>query len=118
MYGTVIDGPASADSSVEAAAHQVNVCVFADREVDRSPTGTGTAGRAAQLYLRGRLRLSETFVNQSIVGSRFSARVVEEAMVGAWPAAIVEVSGRAHLMGMHQWMLEEGDPFPEGFLLR
>jgi proline racemase len=114
LYGTIIDTPLPAGS----AAHQVNVCVFADREVDRSPTGTGTAGRAAQRFLRGRLALGDMFVNQSIVGSRFSARVVEETTVGAWPAAIVEVSGNAHLMGMHQWLLEAGDPFPDGFFLR
>ena len=114
LYGTIIDAPAPPESG----ARQINVCVFADREVDRSPTGTGTAGRAAQLFLRGRLALGETFVNQSIVGSRFSARVVAPAMVGTTPAAIVEVSGSAHLMGMHQWVLEADDPFAEGFFLR
>lgn len=114
LYGTIIDSPAAPGSG----ADQVNVCVFADRQVDRSPTGTGTAGRAAQLFLRGRLGLGERYVNESIVGSRFEARIVERAKVGALEAAIPEVSGTAHLMGMHQWMLEQDDPFPEGFFLR
>lgn len=112
LYGSIIDGPGS------EGADQRNVCIFADREVDRSPTGTGTSGRAAQLYLRGRLALGAWLVNESIVGSRFRARVVRTAQVGELPAAITEVSGEAHLMGSHQWFLEADDPFPEGFFLR
>ena len=114
LYGTIIDSPAPAGSSVD----QINVCVFADREVDRSPTGTGTAGRAAQLYLRGRLSDDQVFVNESIVGSRFEVRIRSVTTVGALPAVVPEVTGTAHIMGMHQWVLESDDPFPEGFFLR
>ncbi|WP_395823353.1 trans-3-hydroxy-L-proline dehydratase [Collimonas sp.] len=113
LYGTIIDGAPN-----NPAADQSNVCIFADREVDRSPTGTGTSGRAAQLFLRGKLALNQTLVNESIVGSCFRVKVIEVAQVGAFDAAITEVTGNAHIMGFNQWVLEDSDPFPQGFFLR
>jgi proline racemase len=113
LYGTIIDGPPAS-----AGLDQSNVCVFADRQVDRSPTGTGTSGRAAQLFLRGRLELGQPFVNGSIIGSRFSVRVIDTLKVGALDAVLTEVTGEAHITGFNQWVLEESDPFPSGFFLR
>jgi proline racemase len=113
LYGTIIDGPPRYEGS-----DQANICVFADREVDRSPTGTGTAGRMAQLYARGRLGLGQPFVNESILGTIFRGRVLEETTVGDLPAVVAEVSGSAHLTGFCQWVVEPDDPVGEGFLLR
>ncbi|MGS0741514.1 trans-3-hydroxy-L-proline dehydratase [Glaciimonas sp. GG7] len=113
LYGTIIDGAPNHPS-----ADQANVCIFADREVDRSPTGTGTSGRAAQLFLRGRLALNTPLVNESIVGSCFSVRVIGTTKVGDVDAVLTEVTGNAHIMGFNQWVLEESDPFPLGFFLR
>ncbi|MBB3214722.1 trans-L-3-hydroxyproline dehydratase [Herbaspirillum sp. Sphag1AN] len=113
LYGTIID---SAPQVV--GADQSNVCIFADREVDRSPTGTGTSGRAAQLFLRDRLALNQDLVNASIVGSKFSVRVTESTRVGAFDGVITEVTGSAHIMSTNQWVLEDTDPFPTGFFLR
>lgn len=113
LYGTIIDGAPNRDG-----VGQSNVCIFADREVDRSPTGTGTSGRAAQLYLRGRLPLGQELVNGSIVGSSFRVRVVEATCVGEFDAAITEVTGNAHIAGFNQWVLEANDPFPTGFFFR
>jgi len=113
LYGTIVDGAPN-----NPTADQANVCIFADREVDRSPTGTGTSGRAAQLFFRGRLALNQSLVNESIVGSSFSVRVTGTTKVGAFDAAITEVTGSAHIMSFNQWVLEESDPFPEGFFLR
>ena len=115
LYGTIIDGPPNAAS---IGADQSNVCIFADREVDRSPTGTGTSGRAAQLFLRGKLGLHQPYVNASIVGSRFEVRVVEAMKVGAFDGAVTEVTGDAHIMSFNHWVLERDDPFPQGFFLR
>jgi proline racemase len=113
IYGTIIDGaPRHAGSS------QSNCCVFADREVDRSPTGSGTAGRIAQLHARGRLASGAVLVNESIIGSIFTGRVVGEARVGPHPAVIPEISGEAHLMGMATWILDPRDPLRHGFLVR
>ena len=113
LYGTIIDGPPN-----HAGHDQANVCIFADREVDRSPTGTGTSGRAAQLFLRGKLARDTPYVNASIVGSHFEVRVTGTAQVGEFDAALTEVTGSAHIMGYNQWVLEQDDPFPTGFFLR
>jgi trans-L-3-hydroxyproline dehydratase len=113
LYGTIIDGAPNG-----AGADQANVCIFADREVDRSPTGTGTSGRAAQLFLRQKLALNQVLVNESIVGSCFRVRVTGTTKVGEFDAALTEVTGDAHIMGFNQWVLEDSDPFPQGFFLR
>jgi proline racemase len=113
LYGTIIDGKPRHEGSSQA-----NVCIFADREVDRSPTGTGTAGRVAQLYARGKLKLGETIVNESIIGTTFTGKVLGETKVGDYDAVIPEVSGRAFITGFNQWVVEEGDPIAEGFFLR
>lgn len=113
LYGTIIDGPPQFEGSTQA-----NVCVFADREVDRSPTGTGTAGRVAQLYARGRLKESEVLVNESIIGTIFTGRVVGHTKVGNFDAVIPEVSGRAAITGFNQWVVDPDDPVGAGFFLR
>lgn len=113
IYGTIIDGAPRHPGSTQA-----NCCIFADREVDRSPTGSGTAGRVAQLYLRGRIALGESIVNESIIGTRFGAKAVSETQVGGFHAVIPEVSGTAHVCGMCHWIIDERDPLRHGFLVR
>ena len=113
LYGTIIAGPPR-----DQANHQANVCVFAEREVDRSPTGTGTSGRVAQLVARGRLALGEELRNESIVGSLFTGKAVARTRVGEFDAVVPEVSGTAHVVGFNQWVIEPGDVLGEGFLVR
>ena len=113
LYGTIVDGAPQHEGS-----HQANVCVFADREVDRSPTGTGTAGRVAQLYARGKLGLNETLVNESVIGTVFTGRVLEETKVGDYDAVIPEIGGQAYITGFNHFMLEPNDPVGTGFFLR
>ncbi len=118
LYGTIIDGPPQRQKGHTQGSAQANVCVFADREVDRSPTGTGTAGRVAQLYARGRLKEGEVLVNESIIGTIFTGRVVGHTRVGDFGAVIPEVSGRAAITGFNQWVVDPGDPVGAGFFLR
>jgi trans-L-3-hydroxyproline dehydratase len=92
--------------------------VFADREVDRSPTGSGTAGRVAQLYLRGRLGRDETLVNESVIGTVFKGRVLRETKLGEFDAVIPEVEGNAYICGFANWIIDERDPLTYGFLVR
>ena len=113
IYGTIVDGPPRHSTSTQS-----NCCIFADREVDRSPTGSGTAGRIAQLHARGRIAAGDTMVNESIIGSVFSGRVIGEARVGPHTAVIPEISGMAHLMGLATWVLDDQDPLVHGFLVR
>jgi proline racemase len=84
---------------------------------DRSPCGTGTSARMAQLHARGELGLDEEFVNESFIGTRFIGRLVEETMVGDVPAVVPEIAGRAWITGTAQYLLDPEDPFPNGFLL-
>jgi proline racemase len=71
----------------------------------------------AALHRRGELALGEEFVNESVIGSRFVGRLLEETRVGDVPAVIPEVSGRAWVTGMGQYLLDPTDPFPSGFVL-
>ena len=85
--------------------------------LDRSPCGTGTSARLAQLHARGELGMGEEFVNRSVIGTRFAGRIVEETEVAGVPAVVPEISGRAWITGMGQYMLDPEDPFPAGFAL-
>ena len=84
---------------------------------DRSPCGTGTSARMAQLWARGELPLDTDFVNESFIGTRFVGRLVEEATVDGNPAVVPTVTGRAWITGTAQYLLDPEDPFPAGFLL-
>jgi trans-L-3-hydroxyproline dehydratase len=113
IYGTIIDG-----EPAHPASRQANCCIFADRQVDRSPTGSGTAGRAALLFAKGQLKTGESFVNESLIGTRMTGLVLREARLGRFEAVIPEVSGSAHLVGKASWMLDADDPLRHGFLVR
>src|SRR5947209_9134064 len=82
--------------------------------LDRSPCGTGTSARMAQLHARGELPLGRPFVNESVIGTRFTGRLVQETEVGGVPAVVPEVTGRAWITGMGQYLLDPDDPFPAG----
>jgi proline racemase len=82
---------------------------------DRSPCGTGTSARMAELWARGELALNEDFVNESFIGSRFTGRLISETEVGGMPAVIATVTGRAWVTGLAQYLLDPSDPFPSGF---
>ncbi|MCX4750174.1 proline racemase family protein [Kitasatospora sp. NBC_01287] len=84
---------------------------------DRSPCGTGTSARMAQLHARGELPLGQDFVNESFIGTRFTGRLLEETTVAGLPAVIPTVTGRAWVTGTAQYFLDPTDPFPGGFLL-
>ncbi len=85
--------------------------------LDRSPCGTGTSARMAQLHARGELALGEPFVNESPIGTRFTGRLVEETKVGSYDAVVPEITGRAWVTGSGTYVLEPDDPFPAGFAL-
>jgi proline racemase len=84
---------------------------------DRSPCGTGTSARMAQLHARGELALHTDFVNESFIGTRFVGRLVDEVAVGDRPGVVPTITGRAWVTGTAQYPLDPTDPFPAGFLL-
>jgi trans-L-3-hydroxyproline dehydratase len=95
-----------------------NACVFARAELDRSPTGTGVSGRAAIHHARGEIGLGQALTIDSIIGSTFRVRCVENTLVGGIPAVVPEVSGSAWMSGEHRFVLDPRDPLGDGFLLR
>jgi proline racemase len=92
-----------------------NAVVIHPGWVDRSPCGTGTSARMAQRHARGLLDLDTPFVNESVIGTRFTGRLVGTTMVGELPAVVPTVTGRAWVTGTAQYLLDPEDPFPEGF---
>lgn len=103
--------------SKSSGADLKNAVFFADGGIDRSPCGTGTSAKVATLYAKGELKLDEEFVHESIIGSIFRARAVEETKVGPYRAIIPEVTGSAYIMGTSQFLLDPDDPHRNGFLL-
>jgi proline racemase len=99
------------------AEHSRHVMAIYPGWFDRSPCGTGTSARMAQLHARGRLALDTDFVNESFIGTRFIGRLVEETEVGGRPAVVPTVTGRAWVTGTAQYFLDPSDPFPAGFLI-
>jgi proline racemase len=99
------------------AAHSRHAMAISPGWFDRSPCGTGTSARMAQLHARGELGLDRDFVNESFIGSRFTGRLVGETEVAGRPAVIPLVTGRAWITGTAQYTLDPADPFPRGFVL-
>lgn len=99
------------------AAHSRHAMAIHPGWFDRSPCGTGTSARMAQLHARGELPLDTDFINESFIGSRFTGRLVEETTVAGLPAVVPTVTGSAWLTGTAQYFLDPTDPFPAGFLL-
>lgn len=113
LYGTIIVGKA-----LKPGNHSRNVCIFANGEVDRSPTGTGVSARAALHYFRKELSLGEPFTVESIIGTCFTGKVVTTTKFGPYEAVIPEVTGSAHIVGKCEWLLDPQDPLRNGFILR
>ena len=113
LYGTIFIGPAEQKSN-----HSRNVCIFADGELDRSPTGSGVSARAALHHARGELRLNEKITIESILGSTMGVEIVELTEFGPYDAVIPSVSGTASFTGRHEFYFDPDDPFREGFIFR
>lgn len=99
------------------AAHSRHAMAIHPGWFDRSPCGTGTSARMAQLHTRGELPLHTDFRNESFIGTHFIGRLVEETFVGDLPAVVPTITGRAWITGTAQYFLNPDDPFPEGFEL-
>lgn len=99
------------------ARHSRHAMVIRPRWFDRSPCGTGTSARMAQLWARGELPLETEFVNESLLGTRFTGRLAAETTVAGHAAVVPTVTGRAWITGTAQYLLDPEDPFPAGFLL-
>lgn len=113
LYGTIFIAP-----STTGNADSRNVCIFAEGEVDRSPTGTGVSGRAAIHYARKELEVGESMTIESILDTQFTTKVVAETTFGDYTAIIPEVSGTAHITGKNQFWIDPADSLQKGFIFR
>jgi proline racemase len=111
LYGTILtDGAPPGQESA-------NLCVFAERQIDRSPTGSGVTARMALDHAKGLVEAGETRRFRSITGGVFTGKVLRAPPSGSHPAVIVEVGGSAHWMGTGQFIIDPGDPLGYGFEL-
>ncbi len=113
LYGTIFTGPGH-----NKGVNSRNVCIFAEGEVDRSPTGSGVAGRMALHYAKGEISIGEKMVIESILGSQFTGSVIEETTYGPYSSVIPQVEGKAWISGMSELLIDPDDPLKDGFILR
>jgi len=96
-------------------AHARNAVFYGDKAIDRSPCGTGTSARIAQLAAKGRLKVGDSFVHESIIGSLFKGRVVRAAKAGNYDAVVPSVEGWARITGYNTIFIDDRDPYKHGF---
>lgn len=113
LYGTIF-----ISNSDREKVDSKNVCVFAEGEVDRCPTGSGVAGRMAIHRARKEIDYGESMVIESITGSLFRGSIVGETAYGPFKAVIPQVEGTAYITGMHTFYIDPDDPMKDGFILR
>jgi 4-hydroxyproline epimerase len=94
-----------------------NAVFYGDKAIDRSPCGTGTSARMAQWYARGKLRVGDDFIHESIIGSIFKGRVEKAVTVGNYPGIIPSIAGWARQTGLNTIFIDDRDPFAHGFSL-
>ena len=90
---------------------------YGDKAIDRSPCGTGTSARMAQLAAKGKLKVGDSFVHEIIIGSLFKGRVEKAATVGNTPASCPRIAGWARETGLNTIFIDDRDPFAHGFQL-
>jgi len=114
LYGTILTGPPE-----NPAHHSRNICVFANAEVDRSPTGTGVSARLALLHTKDEIVDGQQIFIESILGatSTFGGRIVGRAKVGSYEAIVPEISGTAFITGRHEFIIDPRDELGRGFLV-
>ena len=105
---------APTDSQADAR----NAVFYGDKAIDRSPCGTGTSARMAQLHAKGKLGTGDEFVHESIIGSLFKGRVEKEVTVAGKPAIIPSIGGWARMTGLNTIFIDDRDPFAHGFVVK
>ncbi len=113
LYGTIFYG-----KSHSKQADSRNVCIFADGEVDRSPTGTGVSARMALHFNNGEIGKDQKLIIESIIGTKFTGSVHRTTKFGKYDAVIPQVEGNAYITGRHEFVIDPDDPLKEGFILR
>ena len=113
LYGTIF-----VDTPDLENVHSRHCCIFAEGEVDRSPTGTGVSARLAILNKRNKINPGEDIVISSIINTSFTGRIAGLTQVGNHTAVLPKVTGSAYITGVHEFLIDPDDPLNQGFILR
>ena len=100
---------------IDKTASGRNAVFYGDKAIDRSPCGTGTSARMAQLYAKGKLKLNEAYVHESYIGSKFTGKVIAESSLAGKPAIIPSIKGWAKVYGYNTITIDDDDPYAHGF---
>lgn len=101
---------------IDPASSGRNAVFYGDKAIDRSPCGTGTSARMAQLHSQGKLKKGEDFIHESFIGSKFIGRVEDESTLSGRPAIVPSIQGWAKVYGYNTITIdEEDDPYAYGF---
>jgi len=116
---STIDAVRICDKPTHQGRHIKNILVFeeGDKGIDRSPCGTGTSAHLAALYARGKIKLNQECIHESIIGTTFKSKVVSQTEVNGFDAIIAEITGSAYTMGINTLILAPNDPLKNGFLM-
>jgi trans-L-3-hydroxyproline dehydratase len=113
LYGTIFTG-----DPFDPKNHSRNVCIFAEGELDRSPTGSGVSARAALHHLKDGMQPGDTYTIESILGTLMEVSIREVTAYGPHTAVIPEVTATASITGRHRFYFDPEDPLREGFIFR
>ena len=114
LYGTIF-----ISQNAKNGGDNRNICIFAEGEVDRSPTGSGVSARMAIHHARGEMKIGQPpMIIESILGSKFKGSIIEEIDFGTYKAVIPEVEGNANTIGQNEWLIDPEDELKSGFILR
>ncbi len=114
---TTVDVVEFYDSSENESHRGKSVVVYGESHMDRSPCGTGTTAKMTLSHHQGRLLLDQPYFNTGPLGTVFKGRLIRDVQIGEFDAVVAEFSGSAHITGIHEFVIDPKDPFPEGFLI-
>lgn len=103
--------------TIDPKATARNAVLYGEKAIDRSPCGTGTSARMAQWFAKGKLKIGEPFIHESIIGTKFIGRVEETVKIGEYEGIIPSIEGWARVIGYNNIIIDDEDQFPEGFQL-
>jgi 4-hydroxyproline epimerase len=92
-----------------------NAVFYGDKAIDRSPCGTGTSARLAQLYAKGKLKVGDEYIHESFIGSKFTGKVEKAISLGEYKAMVPSIKGWARIYGYNTITIDEADPYAFGF---
>jgi len=105
------------ENQADQAGHYKSIVIYGESHMDRSPCGTGTTAKMTLLHHLGQLQIGEDYISAGPLGTTFTGRLVVETTIGTQEGVIAQITGNAHITGFHRFIVDNRDPFPEGYLI-